>query len=452
MTAISRNDLHRILSSIEGNQCTDSYHVARREQLKQISDARVAGWKDTLAATRKAKIEWKAEKEKQEEEKRKEQDRQEAALREQQRLETLAHADHLLREQSEKLRHFRSQQMLVETLDTRDLQIKDKEERQIEETKAEKEWHLRVMSNIHEAEKKASTKAEIEARKSKELADDLQRQRDQRTESIRLQQQRKRAEEEAIIRKIAMDDSAAEKREAQLKNERRLKTKEEIMSNEVLLKTRREQLQKKEQELTNKCEEEVRRQNSINAARIALEQQHFEEKQAMRKILSDRASEDLRQRAEREFAIFERDQRMRYQKELEKAEAERQKQELDRIEIDQSRRLQIKLKKEKMEADRELSKLYIDQLNLISLEKRELERQKELVKRQQNVQIREAQYQQCQENVTRREEERLAALKQEEKVRLRTELKHIPSKLITHLFSLFLCSGDSINKKGGGPV
>jgi hypothetical protein len=209
----------------------------------------------------------------------------------------------------------------------------------------------------------------------------------------------------------------------------------------VLLKTRREQLQKKEQELTNKCEEEVRRQNSINAARIALEQQHFEEKQAMRKILSDRASEDLRQRAEREFAIFERDQRMRYQKELEKAEAERQKQELDRIEIDQSRRLQIKLKKEKMEADRELSKLYIDQLNLISLEKR-----------QQNVQIREAQYQQCQENVTRREEERLAALKQEEKVRLRTEVKHIPSKLITHLFSLFLCSGDSINKKGGGPV
>ncbi|KAL7509135.1 hypothetical protein ACHAXN_006200 [Cyclotella atomus] len=418
MATISRNDLNRILSSVECNQRneTSNSNIPRREQLKEISDNRVAGWKDTLEATRKAKIEWKAEKERLEEERRKQQDLQEAALREKQRLETLAHADQLLREQTEKLRQFRSQVMLVETLDTRDSQIKENEERRIREAEAEKQCHLGVMNNIQEAEKKSLANAEIAARKAKELADDLQRQRDQRAELIHQQQQRKRAEEEAIIRKIAADDAAAEKREAQLKNERRLKTKAEIMSNEILLKTRKEQLQKKEQELTKKCEEEVRRQNSINAARLALEQKHFEEKQAVRKILSDRASEDLRQRAEREFAIFERDRKMRRQKELERAEAERRKEEQDKVAIDQSRKLQIRLKKEQEEADRQLSKLYIDQLNKITIERQELERRKQQAKRQQEIQIRAEQKQQCQENAIRREEERLAILKQKQKV------------------------------------
>ena len=416
MACISRNDLNRILSRVEGNNNAESCDVSRKEQLKQISDARVAGWKDTLAATRKTKIEWKAEKARQEEEKRLKQDAKEAALRERQRLETLARADHLLREQTQQLRHFRSQQMLVESLNTRDSQVKSKEEQRIQEAEEEKKWHLEIMKNTKEAEKKALSNAEIEILKAKELAEDLRRQRDQRAEMIRQQQEHKRAEEDAIVRKNAMDDAAAEEREARLKNQRRLKTKEEILSNEVLLKTRREQLQRKEQELSQKCDEEVRRQNRINSARIALEHKHFEEKQAMRKILSDRASDDLRQRAEREFAIFERDQKIRHQKEIEKAEAERQKHELDKLAIDQSRRQQIKLKNEQREADKQLSKLYIDQLNKISLEKQELERQKELAKRQQNMQIRAAQYQQCQENAKRREEERQATLKQEQKV------------------------------------
>ena len=416
VNVISREDLNRIISTVEGNQSTESCDASRREQLKQISDSRVAGWKDTLAATRKAKIEWKAEKARQEEEKRKVLDAEEAAIREKQRRDSLSHANRLLREQTEKLRQFRSQQMLVEAFNTRDFQIKEKEQRRIREAEAEKKHHHAIMKNIQEAEKKALAKAEIEARKSKELAEDLQRQRDQRTEQTRTQNQRKRAEEEALIRKIAMDEAAAEQLEAQMKNERRRKTTEEIRSNEILLKTRREQLQKKEQELTDKCEAEVRRQNRINAARLALEEKHFEEKQAMRKILSDRASEDLRQRAMREFEIFERDQKMRYQKETEKAEAIHKKKELEKMAIEETRKEQIMHKKGQVEADRELSKLYVDQLNKVTLQRQELERQKELVKRQQNVEIRMAQQQQCQENQERKEEERLAVLQQEQKV------------------------------------
>lgn len=418
MATISRRDLDRIKSSVEGNQSTESCDAHRREQLKQISDLRVAGWKDTLAATRKAKIEWKAEKERQDEEKRKLQDVEEAALREKQRRETLAHADRLLREQTEKLRQFRSQQLLDDTFDTRDAQIREKLQRQMRDAEAEKHWHLAVIANVQEAEKKILDNAKIEARKTKELSEDMQRQRDEREELLRLQTQRKHAEEEALIRKIAIDEARAEKVEAQLKNERKNKAREEMKCDEILLKTRREQLLKERQELSKKCEEEVRRQNRINAARIALEQKHFEEKQAARKILSGKAAEELRQRAMREFEIFERDQKIRYQKEIEKATAVRQKQELDKIRIDECRMQQIRKKKDQAEADKELSKLYADQLKKVTLDRQELERKKELAKRQQNVEIRLAQQQQCQENNKRREEERLAALKQEKKVRI----------------------------------
>ena len=81
MATVTKTDLNRILSSVEAKS-NESRDLPRREHLKQISDARVAGWKDTLAATRKAKIEWKAEKMRLEEEKRRQQDADEASLRE----------------------------------------------------------------------------------------------------------------------------------------------------------------------------------------------------------------------------------------------------------------------------------------------------------------------------------------------------------------------------------
>jgi|EP00970_Alexandrium_tamarense_P012308 trichohyalin len=409
---ISQSDLNRIVSSIEGNHSTQC-NAPRKEQLKQISDKRVAGWQDTLAAKRKQKLEWKAEKERQEEASRKLQDAREADLREKQRYEALSNADRLVREQSEKVRQFRSKQRLVETLDTRDAQIKEREKKHQNDVKEETQWHQAVVTNMEEADKRSLELSEIEKRKARELSEDLRRQRDERTEQLRLQHERKRAEEEALVRKIAVDELAAEKREMQLKNERRAKAKEEMKTNDILLKIRQEQLTQKEQALTQKCEEEIARRNKLNAARIALEKRHSEEKQAKRKILSDRACEDLKQRAMREFEIFERDQQMRYQKERERAEAEKQKQELDKMAIDDCRKKQIMYRSQQVEADKQLGQLYVEQLNRITRERQEAERQKELIKREQNVEIRKLQQQQCIENERRRAKE-ADALKQEQ--------------------------------------
>lgn len=63
------------------------------------------------------------------------------------------------------------------------------------------------------------------------------------------------------------------------KNERRIKAKESMEQNELLLKTGEEERRRKELELTRKCEEEVAKRNEISAARAELEIKHFEEKQ-----------------------------------------------------------------------------------------------------------------------------------------------------------------------------
>lgn len=72
-------------------------------------------------------------------------------------------------------------------------------------------WHMAVMENIQKAEQKSKKKIEQGKQKSLELAEDLRRQREEREQRIREQEQRKRDEEVSTIKKIVMDESAAEK-------------------------------------------------------------------------------------------------------------------------------------------------------------------------------------------------------------------------------------------------
>lgn len=122
-----------------------------------------------------------------------------------------------------------------------------------------------------------------------------------------------------------------------------------MLRNEMMMKQKREEQLRLENEETKRCEEELERRRKINAARAKLEAEHFERKQATRKRLSNQASQELKQRAEREFEIFERHQQLKQQKDTEQAEAIRRKQELERIEIDKSRKQQLKAKKQQVE-------------------------------------------------------------------------------------------------------
>lgn len=317
--------------------------------MKKLSDERVAGWEDTLAAKRNARLEWKSEKNKREEEHQQALDVAEAKLQEKDRTYRLEHADSLILEQKEDVRNFRSQQLLVETLNERDEQMLQKEESHKKESEEDQKWHRKVMNDIKNSEQKRKVDVARERQKSMELAKDLSLQRQELEWHLQLENHRRQQEEKNMIRQIAEDNKAAEQAEIQQKLQRKEKAKAEMLHNEMILQRKREEQLKREQEETKRCEEQLERRIKMSVARARLEQEHFQQKQAMRKCLSDRASHDLKQRAEREFEIFERDQQLKHQKEMERAEAKRKKQELARVEIDKSRKDQLKLKKQQIE-------------------------------------------------------------------------------------------------------
>lgn len=220
-----------------------------------------------------------------------------------------------------------------------------------------------------------------------------------------------------------------------------------MAKNQLLLKKREIEIRRKELEETRKCEEEVAHRRKINAARAELEIKHFEEKQgkkeaflasfaflldeshnysysstfsatilAMRKMLSNRASDELKQRAMRECEIFERDVRLQHQKAKEKAESARKKLEQERIAIDESRRQQLQCKMQDKEAEKKLGELYAKELARITTQKQDLERQKELEKRKQSIELRQQQQQQIRETERRRNKEEEEKLKEEKQV------------------------------------
>ena len=214
MPHLSKNDLDRIVSSVNSPTSASKApetSLLRKEQLKKISDDRVAKWEDTLLAKANQKLARKADKAREEEEQRRLQDIEDARLRENARVEAVKNAEKLLAETTERVRKFKAQQLLVNTLDTRDLQMKEQEEILSRKIAMEKEYHERVMHDLRIAEDKIKQMEETNNQRSMELAIDLRKQRVERDERIRAQQQRQREEEEHVIQKIANDDKQAEK-------------------------------------------------------------------------------------------------------------------------------------------------------------------------------------------------------------------------------------------------
>mmetsp|Transcript_23188 Transcript_23188/g.36262 ORF Transcript_23188/g.36262 Transcript_23188/m.36262 type:complete len:455 (+) Transcript_23188:98-1462(+) len=420
MNTIGKSDLDRIRcsSSIDDE---DRNQERRKDHLKHLSDSRVAGWEDTLAAKRKARLEWKSEKAKREEKRQQALDAEEAKLQEKARIDRLQHADSLMMEQTEKVRNFRSQQLLEETLDERDKQMLLKEEERKKVTEEEKLWHRTVMNDIQNSEQKRKVDVARARQKSLELAKDLSLQKLERNRQLQLENHRRQEEEKNTIRQISKDNKAAEQAEIQLKLRRMEKAKSEMLQNEIILRQRRDDQIKEDQEETKRCEGELTRRIKMSVARAQLEEEHFQQKQAMRKVLSDRASHDLKQRAEREFEIFERDQQLKYQRDMKRAEEARKKQELARIEIDKSRKQQLQLKKQQLEADRQLNKLYMDERERITRQELVAEQQKEFAKRKENIECRKIQEQQAEENAKRRKEEEAERLRQEQEVLQKVE-------------------------------
>ena len=94
-----------------------------QKKLKVLSDQRVEHWPNTLAAQRKAKLDWKKEGEEKEENERRVIDQQEAELQRKLRVDRIKKANQQMYEQTDKMKFLRSQQLYTDVIADREDQV-----------------------------------------------------------------------------------------------------------------------------------------------------------------------------------------------------------------------------------------------------------------------------------------------------------------------------------------
>jgi hypothetical protein len=204
--------------------------------------------------------------------------------------------------------------------------------------------------------------------------------------------------------------------EVELRLERMRSTQEAMAKNALLMKQRQDSIQRQELEETKKAAEEAEKQSRINAARAGLEKHHFEEVNATRKMLSDKASAVVKSLQQRECELFDRDVAAKEEKEHQRKVAETMKLELDKIAVEESRKSQLLKKLQDQEVNKRLDDHYAQELLMKSMAQRELDQQKQLERRKQNIELLKLQQDQVRENEIRLAKEKEDALKEEQKV------------------------------------
>ena len=228
--------------------------------------------------------------------------------------------------------------------------------------------------------------------------------------------QRKQEEEKALIERIQLEDSQAEEKAAEEHRIMRLKAKAEIAQIALDAKENRaRQLAEEEEDARVRAKQ---RETMINLAnkRSELEKKHFEERQRVKRMLTDTASKLLEERAAIELETFLKGQREHQEKEERRQEEEaRAHAEMFRS-IEESRKEQIlRIREEKQEEAAINAKLAAYSRKMAE-QALEAERAKEVEKRRRNVEIRRIQETQIEEDRLKRaraKKERLASERRE---------------------------------------
>jgi hypothetical protein len=402
---ISKDDLNRMKNSILPS--TENFNREQKNKhLKKLSNDRVKNWPNTLEALRKKKESYIKEKEENEELKRQELDREEAELRRKTRLEAIDRANHLIYEQTDKMKYLRSQELLSDVIYSRGYQLDEKTQRKQQERTKEQLHHQEILRQIKENEEIEKKKSEQKIRKMKEIS---QSRKEQLT-ALRQQRQQELAEEEAIGKELKQEAIKQNEIEQQLRQEKLLarqeKTRGMIQTNQELQLMRAE-YQRLENENIKKCEEENEVIENRKKVRKALEIRKFEKAQMTRQRLIEKATKTLEEKINSDDLRLEKQQEELEHKVEEISQKKKMKQEKEWNAILESREKQIQqrlVEKEKARLD-ELRLFEEMSQTVKSLEQKEKDKLKKT--RELTSEIKRSQLVMCAKHEVEKEEEKL---------------------------------------------
>ena len=245
--------------------------VRRREAIRQISEARVANWPNTIEAQRHRKEKARQDRLDREEERRLQIDEEERALREAQKAQAVQRANILLYEENDKVKNFTSKLFLATVLEEREKQLAIKEEKKIREKQNEMEWAITQEEALREAEEKEKVKKSTSAQRILSLKEAQLNQ----LEELRQQKIRERDQNRAEGRTIKQHAQEAVEEEVQLEQDRKINQQKMALR---LEEANRDQIARKA-----KAAEEERLENE----KIAFFAQQKEQQKLDRKARAD---------------------------------------------------------------------------------------------------------------------------------------------------------------------
>ncbi|CAM9251827.1 unnamed protein product [Scytosiphon promiscuus] len=354
---LTQAELDLIRAKITKTPETDA--DARRRHLKKLSDERVSHWPNTLEAHRKNKENWKKEQEDLVESKRRDIDKEEALLQRQLRVETIKRANDKLYEQTGKMKLLRSNLLYAEVIETRKDQIAEKAERFVGEEALAAAYHREMKRKVAEGDAKEKAIASARAAKEKITAKEQQQQLEEFQEKFiaSLVKEKEDGDETQRTAKAAIEAEEEAKRVLKLNNRREM---EKMLAANQDLHERRAERISEELAYMDKCRKQRDVLDRAARARKSLETKRFNEKQAIRQQMIDKATRELEATRKAEDNKEEREAIQQRQKEDDAADRKDKAREDLRLQIDKSRRdvyllsraIQIKQRAAKEEARR----------------------------------------------------------------------------------------------------
>jgi hypothetical protein len=361
-------------------------YEADRRAKKALSDDRQSRWPNTLEAQRRKKENWKVEKMAKEEAERVAIDKKEADLQRRLRIDAIKRANHILYEQTDKMKGLRSAEFYSDVLADREEQLKEKSIKAEWIEQAGGEYHELMMKQLHEsnlkAEKEEQERKAFLNKNAKLQKEQLNEVRDRYIK--RLTQEK--LEGEMIIEKSRQELIEDAEKAAQRQLQSKLAAEEMAIANSNLKKLQLE-MKVKEAKEDNKRQDELRAKEQMAVSRKRLEAKRFIEKQNIRQRMIDKACEELSQKTATTNAVMEKqakEARDREEVELARRAAKREQQ---REAIDKSRAEHVMARKHlaAKEAFEEAERIKNYKLKMEQLERDEVEKQLKLAEKARNV-------------------------------------------------------------------
>ena len=384
--------------------------------LKKKSDERVSSWPNTLAAGRKAKLDWKKAREDERENERRKIDQHEAELQRKTRVDAIKRANQLMYEQTDKMKFLRGQQLYTDVIATREDQISALSKKRSALEKEEKKWHEEMLVRLKESERREIEETERRKAKSKDISEIQQKQlKDAKNQLVA--KLKAAYVEGQLMKQMVEQDIVDEQRLHHTRMEESRQRNEEMKNANMNLKELRKELLKVEEVEAEKRRKQVEQMETIVKARTELEKKHFEQRQAMRRKIIEKATKDLEARQVQEQNILEKQHKESEKKHHEEMEKRRIRKAKQDAAIDRSRQMQIQLRSERSRTEKAAAQLLAEHWKDRNASIEEEEQKERMDRYNKNLEIRASQEAQIQENKIRRAEQRANDLLRDEQTK-----------------------------------